>query len=185
MTPLEISAALFTIANVWLATRENLWTWPTGIMSVTLYAVVFYQARLYGNCALQVVYFVMTLHGWYEWVRGGVNHTELHVRRATLRQWVVCSIAGVGLTLPIIWLLRRYNGSAPILDAATTSFSIVGQWMLNEKLLENWWIWVVVDLVSVPMFFSSGNALTAVLYAALAMLCVKGIVDWRRSLASA
>lgn len=182
MTPLEIAAALFTVANVWLATRENMWTWPTGIVSVTLYAVVFYQSRLFGNCALQVVYFVMTLHGWYEWLRGGVNHTELRVRRATARQWTGCMVAGIVMTLPILWLLRHYNGSAPLLDALTTSFSIVGQWMLNEKLLENWWMWIAVDMVSVPMFFGSGNTLTALLYCALALLCFKGIFDWRRSL---
>ena len=185
LTLLEWAAALVTLANVWLATRENMWTWPTGIASVTLYAIVFYQSRLFGNAALQGVYFIMTLHGWYEWLRGGVNHTPLRVRRATAWQWTVSMTAGVALTLPILWLLRRYSGSVPMADALTTAFSLVAQWMLNEKLLENWWIWLAVDVVAVPMYIKAGNSVTAGLYAILAALCVKGLIDWRRSLASA
>jgi len=185
MTLLAWAAALFTLANVWLATRENMWTWPMGIASVVLYGIVFFKARLFGNASLQVVYFVMTLQGWYEWLRGGVNHTELHVRRATLRQWFGCSAAVIAITYPIIWILRHYNGSAPLLDSVTTSMSLGGQWMLNEKLRENWWIWIVVDLISFPLFWRAGESLAAILYAILAVIGVKGIIDWRRSLASA
>jgi len=93
MTLLEIAAIAFTLVNVWLAIKENMWTWPTGIVSVILYAVVFYQSRLYANAGLQVVYFVMSIHGWYEWLHGGVNKTELHVRRTTGRQWIGCAVA--------------------------------------------------------------------------------------------
>ena len=162
-----------------------MWTWPSGIASVVLYAIVFFKARLYGNAALQVVYFVMTLQGWYEWLYGGVNHTELRVRKTTPRQWIGVSVAVIAITFPIIWVLRRYNGSAPLLDALTTSMSLGGQWMLNEKLLENWWVWIVVDVISFPLFWRAGESLAAILYAILAVLCIKGIVDWRKSLASA
>lgn len=185
MSLLEIAAAAFTLANVWLATRQNMWTWPAGIASVVLYAIVFFQARLYGNAALQVMYFVMTLHGWYEWMHGGVNHTELRVRRTTGRQWIGCVVAAVAVTLPILWLLQRFNGSAPVLDAVTTSMSMVSQWMLNEKLIENWWGWIVIDIISVPMFLMAGQRVTAALYAILGVLCVNGLIGWRRSLESA
>ncbi|HEY8847787.1 MAG TPA: nicotinamide riboside transporter PnuC [Thermoanaerobaculia bacterium] len=182
MTPLEILAIVFTLANVWLAIKENLWTWPTGIVSVILYGVVFYQSRLYANAGLQVVYFFMSIHGWYEWLHGGVNKTELRVRRTTKRQWIGCAVAGVALTALLMWTLRRVNGSAPFSDALTTAFSIVGQWMLNEKLLENWLIWLAVDIVYVPLFVLSDRKASAFLYAFFCLLCVKGFIDWKRSL---
>lgn len=184
-TPLEIAAALFIIANVWLATRENIWTWPTGIVGVILYTVVNYKAGLFANAALQIVYLVLSIMGWYEWLHGGPNKGELHVRRTTHRQWIGCAIASVVLWVAIYELLRvTHNASQPIVDGGTTALSLVGQWMMNEKLLENWWFWLVVDIACVPMYFISGNWLTAVLYAGLCVLCIKGIVDWKRSLIS-
>lgn len=184
-SPLEIVAIAFTLANVWLAVKENMWTWPTGIVSVVLYAIVFYQSQLYANAGLQVIYFVLSIHGWYEWLHGGVNRTELRVRRTTRRQWVGCIIAGIALTALLMWLLKTVNGSAPFSDAVTTAFSIVGQWMLNEKLLETWIIWLAVDIIYVPLLIVSHHVASAALYAFFCILCVKGYLDWKRSLASA
>lgn len=183
-SPLEWAAIAFVVANVILAVYENMWTWPTGIVGVVLYAIVFYQARYYLNVGLQVVYFVLSIHGWYEWLHGGANKSELHVRRTTTRQWIACGIAGVILTAALYWLTLKINGASPISDAVTTGFSVVGQWMLNEKLLENWVIWLIVDLIYVPMLYSGGQKGSAILYAVLCVLCVKGFIDWRKSLAS-
>jgi nicotinamide mononucleotide transporter len=184
-TPLEIAAALFIIANVWLATKENIWTWPTGIAGVILYAIVNYKAGLFANAALQIVYFVLSIMGWYEWLHGGVNKTELHVRRTTRRQWIGCAIASVVLWIALYALLRwTHNAQQLFIDSGTTALSLVGQWMMNEKLLENWWFWLIVDIAYVPMYLTSGNWLTALLYAGLCVLCIKGIIDWKRSLAA-
>jgi nicotinamide mononucleotide transporter len=183
-TPLEIAAALFILANVWLATTENIWTWPTGIVGVILYGIVNYKAGLYANAALQVVYLVLSIIGWHEWLHGGANHSELHVRRTTHRQWIGCAIASVILWIALYKLLSwTHNAQQPILDAGTTALSLVGQWMMNEKLLENWWFWLIVDIAYVPIYYHAGNWLTAGLYAFFCILCVKGLIDWKRSLA--
>ena len=182
-TPLEIAAALFILANVWLATKENIWTWPTGIAGVILYAIVNYKAGLYANAALQIVYFVLSIIGWYEWLHGGENKSELHVRRTTKRQWIGCAIASVVLWVALYALLRwTHNAQQLLIDSGTTALSLVGQWMMNEKLLENWWFWLIVDIAYVPMYLNSGNWLTAGLYAVFCILCIKGIIDWKRSL---
>jgi nicotinamide mononucleotide transporter len=184
-SPLELVAIAFTLANVWLAVRENMWTWPTGIVSVVLYAIVFYQSRFYLNAGLQIIYFVLSVHGWYEWLHGGENRTELHVRRTTRRQWIGVSVAGAALSVALYYVSLAAGGSNPVADAVTTGFSIVGQWMLNEKLLENWVIWLAVDLIYVPMFAFGHRVPSAFLYAFFCVLCVKGLIDWRKSLASA
>jgi nicotinamide mononucleotide transporter len=182
LTPLEIAAVLFTLANVWLAVKENIWTWPTGIVSVTLYLVVNYQARLYSNAGLQVVYLVLSIHGWYEWLHGGTNRTELRITHASRRVLVICAMAGAVMTALLMLLLRWTTDAAvPFWDASTTAYSLVGQWMMNEKIVESWVVWLAVDVIYVPLYFGRGYRLTAGLYAIFWVLAWRGYVEWRRS----
>ena len=183
MSPLEIAAVVFTLANVWLAVKENIWTWPTGIVSVLLYLVVFWQTHLYLNAGLQLVYFVLSIHGWYEWLHGGANSSELKITHASARTWGVTMLVGALLTGVLLYVLRvtATNPSLPIWDALTTAYSLVGQWMLNMKIVENWVIWAAVDVIYVVMFVNQKLYATAGLYAFFIFLCVKGYVDWRRT----
>ena len=181
-TPLEIAAVVFILANVWLAIRENIWTWPTGIVGVLLYLVVNWQAHLYANAALQVLYFVLSIHGWYEWLHGGANKTERKVSLASARVWLATIVGGALLTAPIWYVLPRSgSGLWPALDAGTTAYSIVGQVLMNLKILENWVIWLIVDVIYVVIYIHQKLYLTAGLYALFVVLCVKGYLDWRRS----
>jgi nicotinamide mononucleotide transporter PnuC len=183
MTPLEIVAVIFTLANVWLMVKENIWGWPAGIISVLLYLIVFWRSHLYMNAGLQVVYFVLSIHGWYEWLHGGANKTERKIKHASSKMWAVLMSIGVVLTVLFLWLLRvtSHDASLPIWDALTTAFSIVGQYMLNTKIVENWLIWAIVDVIYVFMFIDQKLFLTAILYAFFVVLCLKGLFDWRRA----
>jgi nicotinamide mononucleotide transporter len=182
-TPLELVAVIFTLANVWLAIKEKIWTWPAGIISVLLYLIVFWRSHLYLNAGLQVVYFVLSIHGWYEWLHGGANKTELTITRASARLWSVLISIGLVLTLILLWILRAttHDASLPIWDALTTAFSIVGQYMLNMKIVENWLIWALVDVIYVVMFIDQKLYPTAILYAFFVFLCLKGLLDWHRT----
>jgi nicotinamide mononucleotide transporter len=182
-TSLELVAVVFTLANVWLAIKEKIWTWPAGIISVLLYLIVFWRSHLYLNAGLQVVYFVMSIHGWYEWLHGGKNKTELKITKATPRMWAVLMSIGAVITLILLWLLRliAHDASLPIADAVTTAFSLVGQYMLNMKIVENWLMWALVDVIYVVMFIDQKLYPTAILYAFFVFLCIKGLIDWRRS----
>jgi len=183
-TPLETTAVLLIALNVWLAIRENIWTWPTGIAGVILYTIINYETKLYANAVLQIFYLLLSIHGWYEWLHGGVNKTELHVRRTTPRQWIGCTIASVVLTVIIVAILRWTHDEQPLLDGSTTAISFVGQWMLNEKLLENWWLWLLVDIAYVPMYLTVHKLLTALLYAGFCVMCIVGLLQWKKSLVS-
>jgi len=179
-TPLEILAVLFILANVWLAVKENIWTWPTGIVGVLLYLVVFWRAHLYANALLQVFYFALSIHGWWEWLHGGKNHGERQISMATPRVWILTIAGGAALTLPMWYLLVKI-GSSPVMDAFTTAYSIVGQVLLNLKITENWLVWIAVDLVCVVMYAQQKLHVTAALYALFVVLCGKGYLDWRRA----
>jgi nicotinamide mononucleotide transporter len=182
-TPLEILAVLFILANVWLAVKENIWTWPTGIVGVLLYLVVNWRAHLYANALLQILYFALSVHGWYEWLHGGRDKTERRITAASLNIWVSAIAAGVALTLPIwYFLLRSGSSSSPVMDAATTAYSIVGQVLLNLKIVENWIVWALVDVVYVVIYIEQKLYLTAALYALFIVLCLKGFFEWRRGI---
>lgn len=182
MTTTEYVAALFGIVSVYLSTRENIWSWPTAIVNVGLYAVVFFHARLYAEMGLQVVYLALSLYGWYQWRFGGVNHTALRVTRVSRRLLLALLALNLAAWLALGTVLARYtNANLPYLDSLLTTTSLVAQWMMTRKLLENWILWIAVDIVYVPMFFSQHLVPTAGLYAVFLVLAVLGYRDWRRS----
>jgi len=178
----EIIGFLFGAVSVWLSVRENIWSWPTAIVNVTLYIFVFHEARLYADMALQVVYLVLSFYGWYEWLYGGENRTELRVTRTGARAALVLAVIGVAGAVVIGGLLRGgTDASLPYWDATTASFSLLAQWMMTRKLLENWLIWIAVDVVYIGMYINKGLYLTTVLYAIFLVLAVLGFLRWRRS----
>ena len=179
----EVLAVVTGIISVYLSTRENIWSWPTALVNVSLYFVVFYEAKLYADMGLQVVYFVLSLYGWYEWLYGGENRTELHVSRTSRVLGVRLLAIGVACAAVLGTALARFTDAAlPYVDSATTSTSLVAQWMMTRKILENWAVWVAVDIVYIGMFVFKGLYLTAVLYAVFLVLAIMGYVQWKRSL---
>ena len=180
----EILAVIFGIISVYLSTREHIWSWPTALVNVALYFIVFLEAKLYADMGLQVVYFALSLYGWYEWLYGGENRTELHVSRVTRSLGLKLLLIGLASAAILGTILARFtDASLPYLDSATTSTSLVAQWMMTRKILENWAVWVVVDVVYVGMFIFKKLYLTAGLYAVFLVLAVMGFIQWKRSLA--
>ncbi len=182
---LELIAVLVGIVSVYLSTRENIWSWPTALVNVSLFFALFYRSGLYSDTGLQVVYFVLSIYGWYEWLYGGANRTAIAVSRTTRTTWL--TLAGIGI---VLWaalgsITSRLPGTAlPYVDAATTTTSLLAQWMMTRKLLENWVVWIAVDVVYIGMFIFKGLYLTAFNYGIYLALAVLGYITWKRSLSS-
>jgi len=186
MLSIELVAVVFTLAAVYLTTRQNIWSWPLGMVSVTLYALVFLQAKLYADMGLQGLYFVLALYGWWAWLHGGEEHGKLEVSMLSSRARVVLAVLGLLAGITLGQLLERFtDASLPFMDSTLTSFSIIAQWMQTRKLLEAWLAWLAVDVFYVGMFLYKGLYLTAGLYAVFIYLAVLGFVEWRRSMGSA
>jgi nicotinamide mononucleotide transporter len=169
---------------VWLSVRQNILSWPTAIVNVVLYAVVFYQAKLYADMGLQVIYAALSVYGWYEWLYGGAGRTELHVTRTSARLAALLALIALSGSALLGTLLRHTTDAAlPYMDSFLSSTSLVAQWMMTRKKLENWLVWIAVDVLYVGMFIFKGLYLTAGLYAVFLALAVRGYLDWRRSMA--
>jgi nicotinamide mononucleotide transporter len=181
-SPLEGVAAAFGVLSVYLSTRQNIWSWPTAIVNVALYSVVFYNGRLYGQMGLQTIYLVLSVYGWYNWLHGSAEKTELRVSRASPQLLAMLAASNLVAWVLLAAILRRTDAALPWLDALLTTTSLVAQWMMTRKILQNWILWIAVDIVYVPMFMSQRLYATALLYAAFLGLAVMGFVEWRRSI---
>jgi len=178
----EWTAALLTAFSVYLQARENIWNWSTAIVSVAMYTVVYVRSGLYSDAGLQVYFLATSIYGWYAWLHGGLDRTPLHVTRVTRRVWAWCLALGLAFWFADASLTSRLEGVAfPYVDAATTTISLIAQWMVTRKLLEAWVLWIVVNVIYVPMLLAKQLYPTAGLYAVLLVLAIKGFVDWRRS----
>jgi nicotinamide mononucleotide transporter len=184
MNSLEIVAAIFGVVSVFLSVRQNIWSWPTAIVNVGLYIIVFYGSKLYADTGLQVVYVVLNAYGWYHWLYGGKNRTELAVTRTRAPvAAILVALVAAGTAVIGTFLSRNTDAALPWVDAMTTSTSLAAQWMMTRKLLENWIIWVAVDVVYIAMYIYKSLYVTSGLYLVFLILSAMGYLEWRRSLA--
>ena len=183
MNPIEIVAAVFGVVSVFLSVKQNIWSWPTAIVNVGLYIFVFFESKLYGDTGLQVVYVILNAYGWYHWLYGGKNRTELPVSRTSARLGVfLIALGAAGTALLGTILARKTDAALPYIDSLTTSTSLIAQWMMTRKLLQNWIIWVAVDVIYIGMYIFKHLYPTAGLYLVWLVLSAMGYFQWRTSL---
>jgi len=152
-------------------------------VNVVLYAIVFYEAKLYADMGLQVVYAALSVYGWYAWIRGGTGGGALEVSKSPRRELLISIVAAAAFAVILGTLLRRATDAAlPYIDSTLTSFSLAAQWLMTRKLLENWVIWASVDVVYVGMFYFKALYLTSALYAVFLVLALLGYREWKRAL---
>jgi len=179
---IEWIAAAFGVVSVWLSVRENVWSWPTAIVNTSLYVLVFRDARLYADMGLQVIYIAISLYGWYHWLYGGTGHSELRVSRIRRRELFYLPVLAVAGTLTLATLLSRYtDATLPYLDSGLTVCSLIAQWLMTRKVLENWMLWVALDVAYVGLFIHRALYPTALLYSIFLVLAAMGHVQWTRS----
>ncbi len=183
-TWLEVVAVLLALAMVGCNIREIHWGWPLAFASSLLYVALFWRSRLYGDGALQIFFAAMAAWGWLQWLRGvRPDGSALRVSRLSTRQrW--SAAAACALLWPATgWFLKHYTDTdVPWWDAFPTALSVVGQFLLGRKFIENWLVWVVVNVASVTLFFYKGLWLTVALYSVFVVLSVVGWRAWKARL---
>jgi nicotinamide mononucleotide transporter len=173
----ELFGFVTGIACVALAVAQRIETFPVGIANNVFFVVLFADARLYADAGLQIVYIALGVMGWWVWATRA--RSPLAVTRAGPRL-VLATTLGVGAaTLVLVPVLRAAHGAAPGWDALTTSMSLGAQLLLNLKRLETWYVWIAVDVIYVPLYFSRDLNLTALVYIVFLLLCLQGLRQWR------
>lgn len=175
----EIAANAFVAAAIFLAGRNSIHTWWTGIVGCALFVWVFFDAKLYADVTLQVFFILTSLYGWWKWLHGNAG-AELPVRFSSIRVLIASCSAAAAVALGYGWLLMRFTDAyAPFLDSIVLAFSVLGQLLMMERRVENWWSWLLVNTIAVPLYASRGLYLTSVLYAAFWVNAVVSLLKWR------
>lgn len=168
---------------MWLQVKENAWNWPLGIINNILYVIVFYRSGLFADTGLQVVFIIISIYGWWAWLRGGEHHTELKVSRTSPIQAAVLTLLTLTGTAAVWWLLRAYTPSTvPWGDSVTAALSLTATYMLSRKMLENWIIWNVANTLYMGLYIYKHLYLTTLLYVVFFAMCTAGYIRWNKEL---
>jgi nicotinamide mononucleotide transporter len=181
---LEIIAVVLALAMVVCNIREVHWGWPLAIISSLLYFLLFWRSKLYGDASLQLFFAAVGFWGWFQWLRGHrPDGSVLRVSRLSMRGLALVVVASAVLWPAIgLFLAHNTDTDVPWWDAFPTALSVVGQILLGRKFIENWVIWILVNVVSVSLFAYKGLWLTAGLYLVFIGMSVMGWREWRRRL---
>lgn len=203
---IEIFGAVTGIIYVLLEIRQTIWLWPVGIVTSAVYIWVFFTSKIYADMSLQVYYLVISVLGWYWWVRGtrvrrsfsegggrpseretgGKGEREkgeLQVTRLKLKTGLVLALVFVLLYVTMWIVLTRLTDSpVPVRDAFITSLSIIATWMLARKIYEHWYLWIVVNFVSAVLFLTRGLYPTVILYVVYGVMSFAGLIEWKKTI---
>jgi nicotinamide mononucleotide transporter len=178
----EMIAVLLAIAYLLLAIRQNIWCWLCAGISTAIYVYLFFEARLYMESLLNAFYFLMAIYGWHVWRAGSTDSDDLPVSVWSLRTHGVALLTILVLSSVSGFLLQRSTDAAlPYIDSLTTFAAVWATFLVARKVLENWWYWLVIDCVSVVIYWSRDLPLTALLFVLYVILIPFGLYVWRRS----
>lgn len=182
---IEIIGFVTGAACVYGVARQKLWNWPVGILNNIAFIILFLGAGLYGDTVLQVIFAIVGAYGWFNWIRGNkdtAGKDDLLIRDAT-RKEVIWGIAATAAATGIVGaiLALETNSTVPWPDAFILAASLVATYGQAKKIFQQWYAWIIVDIVSIPLYFNKGLALTAILYIGFLALCIYGLIDWKRA----
>jgi len=168
---------------VYLVAKANIFNWPIGIANNVLWIVLFMSAGLYADSGLQIVYIILAIWGWITWATRDENSYVRPITRTAPKQWVALAAAGILATIVMYLFLEHLtNSTVPLWDSITTVISLLATWGQIYKKIESWVLWILVDIIYVPLYIYKGLTLTAILYVGFGLLCVYGLIEWRRIL---
>jgi nicotinamide mononucleotide transporter len=180
MSTIELLAAALGVLAVWLTVRQNPWCWPIGLAMVVIYCWIFYDVKLYSDMLLQAVFAILQLYGWWQWTRGGNQQQGREVTSISVLGLIFSLTIGALGSLVLGYLMSSYTDAAqPWLDAGLCAFSLVAQTWMAQKRIENWPLWLVLDVIYVGLFIYKELYLTAGLYALFCLLAIHGWQQWR------
>ena len=182
---LDITTTALGLAYILLEYKASVWMWVVGFMMQSLGIVLYYQKGLYADCGMEFYYLAMTVYGFIAWMRHKQKTANLPIRNMPKKTAFIWLGVGLVMWAFIYFVLSRFtNSNVPVADAFTTAFSVVGIWALARKYLEQWLVWIVVDIVTCALYFYKDIPFKASLYALYVVIAVFGYFKWKKMMAS-
>ena len=183
---IEIIAILSGIISVWFSKKENIWVYPTGLVGTILYVFISFDGALYGEAAVNLYYTIMSLFGWYNWLRRNTQHElVVHITHSSKSEWYseLGFFAGLylGIFLALSYIKSAFSpGAIPWADALASASAFTGMWLMTKKKVNSWIWWIITNIASIPLYYVKGYTFTSVYYIILLILAVMGLLEWRK-----
>lgn len=181
---LEVCAVIFGIASVWYAKKEHILVYPTGIVSTVIYVYICYRFTLYGDLLINIYYTIMSVYGWYMWARM-VKGEQLEITVSTKKDWlktIGIFIATAVFVVAVYLYFNRFDRATDYIDTFTTGIFFAAMWMMANKKLEHWILWIVGDLISIPLYFVKGLGFSGIQFTIFLVLAYLGYKEWKNHL---
>lgn len=181
---LEVVAVVFGIASVWYAKKENILVFPTGIINTVIFIYLCYVFTLYGDLTINIYYTLMSIYGWYMWTTT-IKGKELNITKSSSKDWSKAALIFVGTITFIICVylyFERFDRITDYIDTFTTGIFFAAMWLMANKKIEHWLLWILADLISIPLYFVKGLGFTGLQFIIFLVLAIQGYNTWKKYL---
>ena len=184
---LELSGLVFGLLAVWFLIKQNILTWPAGIIYIFISFVIFWRIQLYGDFILHIFFLVLNVYGWYYWTKGNNDHEPKVTSNSLKSNLIIAAITGIGIlvfgyfleSLPLL-VEGLAPASVPYWDATTSILSVTGMWLTTRKKIENWYYWLAVDIIASVIYVYKGIYFYSFLYGVYILMAVWGYLEWKK-----
>jgi len=182
---LEVIAIFFGLLSVWFAKKDNIWVFPTGIINTAIYVNLLWKWSLLGDMMINFYYVIMSIYGWYNWTRKKDNVVQFKISRMNSYEKkvsVVIFVLTIGFVLAVYTFFDKFTHWTSYVDTLVTGIFFVGMWLMARRKIENWILWIVGDIISIPMYFVKGYSFTSIQYLIFTIIAIFGYLEWKRIL---
>ncbi|WP_396142355.1 nicotinamide riboside transporter PnuC [Flavobacterium sp.] len=179
---LEITAVLFGIISVLFARKNNILVYPTGLISTLIFIYILYNFKLYGEFIINIYYSVMSILGWYLWSRRNNDQEEFPISIMNSKEY---KISGLIFTVTLLFIalvyhfFDKFTDLTAYVDAFTTALFFVGMWLMAKRKIENWIVWIIADIISVPLYFYKGLTVSSLQFIVFTIIAILGYKEWK------
>lgn len=182
---LELTAVVFGIISVLFARKNNILVYPTGLVSTLIYVYILLEWKLFGDFIINIYYSVMSILGWYLWTRKKNGATEFPISVMNRKDYLISSIIFTGTLLfvaLVYYFFDKFTHWTAYVDTITTALFFVGMWLMAKRKIENWLLWIVADIISVPLYFYKGLTFSSIQFLLFTIIAILGYIEWRKFL---
>jgi nicotinamide mononucleotide transporter len=182
---LEVTAIIFGLISVWCAKKNNIWVFPTGIINTAIYVYLLWKWTLLGDMMINFYYVVMSFYGWYYWTRKKENVVEIPISRMTVNEKkdsILIFALTILFVVSVYTFFDKFTHWTSYVDTLVTGIFFVGMWLMAKRKLENWILWIIGDVISIPMYFVKGYSFTSIQYLIFTVIAIFGYLEWKRTL---
>ncbi len=182
---LEITGVLFGLLSVWYAKKNNIWVYPTGMISTSIFVYLLFKWALLGDMIINAYYFIMSAYGWYYWSKREEQVVVHPIASTTKKEFKTALLLFVASLLFVIWIYQvfdKWEDWTAYVDTLTTAIFFVGMGLMARRKIEHWLFWILGDIISIPLYFYKGLTLTSLQYVIFTLIAIFGYRSWKKIL---